>query len=77
MRIDGKVITVDRRDDIVARFSRPINPGSEIFNKRRQKIGEVSWIFGPVDDPYYEIKINKPRFKRLSISKEELYAEEE
>ncbi len=77
MRINGKVVTLQGRDKIIARFSKSLKLGAKVFDKRNRELGKIEWIFGPVDYPYYEIKANTNYIRRLSISEQNIYAEEE
>ncbi|MFW6141430.1 MAG: Gar1/Naf1 family protein [Candidatus Saliniplasma sp.] len=77
LRTHGRVVSVVGRDKIIARFSKGLDIGSNIYDKRKTRIGQIRWIFGPVDDPYYEIESEIPDMKRLSIINEKLYSEEE
>ena len=76
MRLKGKVVEISNRDNIIARFSREVPVGVEVKDKRNKTIGKVSWIFGPVDDPYFEIQPTEKRI-RLAIDGDVIYAEEE
>ena len=77
MRTQGTIVSIVGRDKIIARFSNDLDVGSSIYDKRKAKIGQVEWIFGQVNNPYYEIKCEGRNIKRLSMMREELYAEEE
>lgn len=75
-RLEGKVITVTNRDNIIARFSKEIPIGSRVVDNRNKSIGTIKGIFGPVDDPYYEID-PFDRDKHLTMKDMKLYLEEE
>ncbi|MFO7793251.1 MAG: hypothetical protein R6W73_09800 [Candidatus Saliniplasma sp.] len=76
LKIYGKVMNFQGRDKMIAKFSRSLEISSSIFDNRNREIGEIEWIFGPVDDPYYEIKTQN-EMKRLSMINQKIYAEEE
>jgi len=76
LKVNGSVVALNNKDKLIAKFSREMDIGSEIFDNRNQKIGEIKWIFGPYDDPFYEIQTHGTKM-RLSISNKILYAEED
>ena len=76
-RFEGEFITLTRTEGIIARFPKTVSIGTEIVDNRNNKIGRINRIFGPVDDPYYEIEPEKKRDKRLSINRKKLYVEED
>lgn len=76
MKIEGEIESISHRDKIVARFSNIPEPGARVFNNKNKLIGEVGWIFGPVDDPFVEVKLNVDPRKRLTMMREKLYVEE-
>lgn len=61
---------------MIARFPFTPEVGSPVVDKKKETIGKVSWIFGPTENPYVEIKLNRDPKKRLSILNEEVYVEE-
>ncbi len=76
LKVNGNVVALNNKNKIIGRFSSEINLGSKIFDNRNRLIGEVEWIFGPVDDPFYEINTYGKKM-RLSISDTKLFAEED
>ncbi len=76
MKNRGEVVRITSEGDIIGRFSTPLEVGTKIMDKRKKNIGKVTWIFGPVDDPFLEIKTHFEPHRRISISNEPIYAEE-
>ncbi len=77
LRTKGKIVEISNRDKVIARFSRELDLETEVKDKRNRTIGKISWIFGPVDDPYYEINTSSYGRNRLALDGDALYAEEE
>lgn len=77
MRSKGQIVEISNRDKIIARFSRELYIGTKVKDKRNKTIGEVSWKFGPAEDPYYEISPLKQGRNRLALDGDVIYAEEE
>ncbi len=76
MRSEGNIRCITDQGDVIARFPHTPMMGSPVLDKKKNKIGEVSWIFGPVADPYVEIKLENEPKKRLSILNDKIYVEE-
>ncbi len=76
MRTEGNIMCVTDQGELIARFPKTPKMGSPVLDKKKKIIGKISWIFGPADDPYVEIKLNKEPKKRLSILNENIYVEE-
>lgn len=74
--LEGEIECVTGQGDIIARFARLPKMGAQVMDKRKKHLGEVTWIFGPAEDPYVEIKTNSDPGKRLSILNKDIYAEE-
>lgn len=76
MKIEGKIETVSDQGEIIARFPKIPQIGASVFDNKNELIGEVGWIFGPVADPFVEIKLDIDPKNRLTMMKEEIYVEE-
>lgn len=77
MRLKGKIHTISNRGKIVARFPCHVSKESVVFDNRRNELGRVSWVFGPVDEPYVEVT-PKAKLKRpLTMIGRSVFVEEE
>lgn len=76
-RFEGEIVTITRTEEIIARFPISVSVGTEVIDNRNKPVGVIKNIFGPVDDPYYEIESVMKRDKRLSITGKKLYVEED
>ncbi|MBS3782442.1 MAG: hypothetical protein KGY66_02140 [Candidatus Thermoplasmatota archaeon] len=76
MKIEGKIETISDHEEIIARFLKLPQIGASVFDNKKKFIGEVGWIFGPVENPYVEIKLNIDSKKRLTMMREKIYVEE-
>ncbi|MFP3871366.1 MAG: Gar1/Naf1 family protein [Candidatus Natronoplasma sp.] len=72
----GEITSVTNEGNIIGRFPRLPEMGSQIIDKRKKPIGEVTWIFGPVNRPFVEIRTRLDPKKRLSILDEPIFVEE-
>ena len=76
-RFEGEIVSITRTEEIIARFPISVSVGTEVIDNRNTPVGVIKNIFGPVDDPYYEIESEMKRDKRLSITGKKLYVEED
>ena len=76
MKIEGKIETVSEHGEIIARFPKIPKIGASVFDNKNELIGKVGWIFGPVEDPYVEIKLDIDPKHRLTMMREKIYVEE-
>ncbi len=74
--MEGNIETVSDHGEIIARFPEMPKIGALVFDNKNELIGKVGWIFGPVEDPYVEIKLDIDPKKRLTMIKEKIYVEE-
>lgn len=56
----GIVINV-RKNTLIAKSIQPPRVGEEVFDSQGNYIGRVSSIFGPVNSPYFRVKMEKER----------------
>ncbi len=77
MRIEGKIHTVSHRGEIITRFPQYVPPGTEVIDKRRNVIGKISWVFGPVGSPYVEVKPRKDSRRPLTMVGRSVFVEDE
>ncbi|MBS7619439.1 H/ACA RNA-protein complex protein Gar1 [Candidatus Bathyarchaeota archaeon] len=53
----GTVIHLSKGSgNLIANAETDVKPGEEVFNNKREKIGIVLDVFGPVTKPYVSIK---------------------
>ncbi|MFP4001248.1 MAG: Gar1/Naf1 family protein [Candidatus Natronoplasma sp.] len=76
MKIEGEIESISHREKLIARFSKTPESGARVFDNKSKLIGKVGWIFGPVDDPYVEVKLKDDPKKRLTMMNGKIYAEE-
>jgi len=76
LKIEGEIESISHREKIIARFSKIPGIGANVFDNKNKLIGEVDWIFGPVEDPFVEVKLNVNPRKRLTMMREKIYVEE-
>ncbi|MFP4051960.1 MAG: H/ACA ribonucleoprotein complex subunit GAR1 [Thermoplasmata archaeon] len=77
MRTEGYIDSISDNGKIIARFPASVNSNTLVKDIRNKTIGKIDWIFGPVDEPYYEIEpLNKSQ-KTLSLIGNKIYVEED
>jgi len=76
LRYKGEITRVTDEGDMIGRFTHVPEMGTAVLDKRKRTIGKVTWIFGPVERPFVEIKTNNDSRKRVSILNEPIYVEE-
>ncbi len=77
MRIEGYIDSISHDGKIIARFPRMISLNTPVKDIRNKKIGKIDWIFGPVDEPYFEIEPQNKSQKTLSLIGNKVYLEED
>ncbi|MFO8110519.1 MAG: hypothetical protein R6U17_08410 [Thermoplasmata archaeon] len=77
MRIEGKVHTISNRGEIIARFPSHVSKRSTVLDNRRNKVGKISWVFGPVDAPYVEVSPKKTMKRPLTMIGRPVFVEED
>jgi len=76
LKIEGKIETVSGSEELITRFPETPPIGASVFNNKNKFVGEVKWIFGPVEDPYVEIKLDAELKNKLTMLDERIYVEE-
>jgi len=76
LKIEGKIETISDHGEVIARFPKIPQIGASVFDNKNKLIGEVGWIFGPVEDPFVEIKLDIDPKNRLTMIRERIYVEE-
>jgi len=76
LKIEGEIENISHRGKIIARFSKIPEIGAYVFDNKNKRIGEVCWIFGPVQDPLIEIELDVDPRKRLTMMRKRIYVEE-
>ncbi|MGC8663763.1 MAG: hypothetical protein ACP5SF_04680 [Thermoplasmata archaeon] len=56
----GIIINV-RKNTVIAKSIQPPKVGEEVFDVQGNYIGKISSIFGPVNAPYFRVKLVKER----------------
>ena len=78
MKVLGNSLHIANSGKLIARSSKTPSPGGIVFNNDKNKIGKVSYVFGPTKSPYVSIKlfrsanlnkIKKNYGKKLFVSK--------
>ncbi len=77
MRIQGKVHAISSRGELIARFPTHIPEKTVVVDNRRNAVGRVSWIFGPVLSPYVEITCSKTMKRPLTMMDRPVFVEED
>lgn len=77
MRTEGYVDSISQEGKIMARFPKMVSLNTSVKDIRNKKIGEIDWIFGPVDKPYFEIDPYNKSKKTLSLIGSKIYVEED
>ncbi len=72
----SRIYRVSDNEDLIARFPKIPQIGASVFDNKNKLIGKVGWIFGPVEDPYVEIKPEIDPKNRLTMMREKIYVGE-
>lgn len=65
MKVLGNSLHVANSGKLIARSSKTPSPGGIVFNSDKNKIGKVSYVFGPTKNPYVSIKL----FRSVNLNK--------
>ncbi len=65
MKVLGNSLHIANSGKLIARSSKTPSPGGIVFNSDKNKIGKVSYVFGPTKSPYVSIKL----FKSANLDK--------
>ena len=65
MKVLGNSLHVANSGKLIARSSKTPSPGGIVFNSNKNKIGKVSYVFGPTKNPYVSIKL----FRSVNLNK--------
>lgn len=77
MRIQGKVHAISSRGELIARFPKHVPEKTVVVDNRRNTVGMVSWIFGPVVSPYVEITCSRTMRRPLRMIHRPVFVEED
>ena len=78
MKFLGNSLHIANSGKLIARSTKTPSPGGIVFDSKKNKIGKVSYVFGPTKKPYISIrlfksadkdKIKKNRGEKLFVSK--------
>ena len=59
MKFLGNSLHVANSGKLIARSSKTPSPGGIVFDSNKNKIGKVSYVFGPTKNPYISIRLFK------------------
>lgn len=59
MKFLGKSLHIANSGKLIARSTKTPSPGGIVFDSNKNKIGKVSYIFGPTKEPYVSIRLFK------------------
>lgn len=65
MKVLGNSLHIANSGKLIARSSKTPSPGGIVFNSNKNKIGKVSYVFGPTKNPYVSIKL----FRSANLNK--------
>ena len=57
MKFLGNSLHVANSGKLIARSSKTPSPGGIVFDSNKNKIGKVSYVFGPTKNPYISIRL--------------------
>ena len=66
MKYLGNSLHIANSGKLIARSNKTPSPGGIVFDSKKNKIGKVSYVFGPTKNPYVSIRLFK------SANKEEI-----
>ncbi len=72
MKKIGKILFA-KENRVIVKLNKPVELGLKVYLKNKV-IGKVVDIFGPVDTPYAEIKLNNKFRLRKNDEEKEIYA---
>ena len=59
MKVLGKSLHIANSGKLIARSTKTPSPGGIVFDSSKNKIGKVSYVFGPTKEPYVSIRLFK------------------
>ena len=59
MKFLGNSLHIANSGKLIARSTKTPSPGGIVFNSNKDKIGKVSYVFGPTKNPYVSIRLFK------------------
>ena len=59
MKFLGNSLHVANSGKLIARSDKTPSPGAIVFDSKKNKIGKVSYVFGPTKKPYISIRLFK------------------
>ena len=59
MKVLGKSLHIANSGKLIARSNKTPSPGGIVFDSNKNKIGKVSFVFGPTKNPYVSIRLFK------------------
>lgn len=65
MKVLGNSLHIANSGKLIARSSKTPSPGGIVFNSNKNKIGKVSYVFGPTKNPYVSINL----FRSANLNK--------
>jgi RNA-binding protein len=57
MKFLGNSLHIANSGKLIARSTRTPSPGGVVFDSNKNKIGKVSYVFGPTKEPYVSIRL--------------------
>ena len=57
MKFLGNSLHVANSGKLIARSDKTPSPGAIVFDSKKNKIGKVSYVFGPTKKPYISIRL--------------------
>jgi RNA-binding protein len=57
MKVLGKSLHIANSGKLIARSDKTPSPGGIVFDSKKNKIGKVSYVFGPTKQPYVSIRL--------------------
>ena len=78
MKTLGTVSDINHRGELLVKGSMAFQPGTVVFDARKNKVGNVIRTFGPVSSPYLLIKsAGIPDAEKMKLLSQELYFEKD
>ena len=59
MKFLGNSLHIANSGKLIARSTKTPSPGGIVFDSNKNKIGKVSYVFGPTKEPYVSIRLFK------------------
>ena len=64
MKVLGNSLHIANSGKLIARSTKTPSPGAIVFDSDKNKIGKVSYVFGPTKHPYISIRLFKSADKK-------------